>query len=128
MNSKNEASASFFFACFDRNSRFGSLWDVESLGHIVNKILNKPAFVAAVSLSLAFVAISADGTLHKYFSLKSTESELDQRIYNLRNDSQRLKFQIEQSKSLKFLERQAREQLDYVGENELVFVFADDAE
>lgn len=99
---------------------------MSSLIDSLNRILSNPFRVFIICLVLGAMAVTLDGSLYKYWSLSNSESELNQRIHRVTTDSQAIKSQIEKTKSLNFLERQARDRLDLVGQDEIVFVFSDD--
>ena len=93
---------------------------------LINRLLLKPFGVLIICLILGTMAITLDGSLYKYWSLTNFEKELDIRIHRMSLASNSLKSQIEQTKNRSFLERQARDRLDLVGQNEIVFVFSDE--
>ena len=97
-----------------------------SLTELLNRVLSSPIRVFIICLVLGTMAVTLDGSLYKYWSLSNTELELNTRIRRITTDSQAIKSQIEKTKNLNFLERQARDRLDLMGQDEIVFVFSDD--
>ncbi len=93
---------------------------------LINRLLLNPIRVFILCLVLGTMAITLDGSLYKYWSLTNSETELDKRIGRITIASNSIKSQIEETKNLGFLERQARDRLDLVGQDEIVFVFSDD--
>lgn len=92
----------------------------------IQHLLMRPLKVFLICAVLGLLAIVYDGSLYRYWSLKRTETELSERISQIQNASQTIKSQIEQTKTSRFIERQARERLDLVGEDEMVFVFSNE--
>lgn len=92
----------------------------------IQHLLMRPFKVLLICAVLGLLAIVYDGSLYRYWSLKQTETELSERISQIQNASQTIKSQIEQTKTSRFIERQARERLDLVGEDEMVFVFSNE--
>ena len=97
-----------------------------SLIDSLNRVLSSPLRVLLICMVLGALAVTLDGSLYKYWSLSNTELELNQRIAHVHSQSQLVKSKIEKTKSLNFLEREARDRLDLVGQDEMVFVFSDD--
>lgn len=99
-----------------------------SIFETVQKLLLNPIRVGLLCVLLGFLAITYDGSLYRYWSLKSTEQELVQRISQIQIATKQIKSQIEKSKSSEFIEREARERLDLVGQDEIVFLFSEDTQ
>lgn len=92
----------------------------------LNSLLLRPGRILFICLLLGGFAVTFDGSMLQYLSLQRTERELEERIAQVTKASGHLRSQIEQTKNLGFLEKQAREKLDVVGDDELVFIFSDE--
>lgn len=99
---------------------------MSGLIHSLQSLLLNPARVGLICLLAGFLAITYDGSLYRYWSLKQTEKDLQERIAQVKTATAQVRSQIEQSKSHAFIEREAREKLDLVGPDEIVFLFAEE--
>lgn len=66
-----------------------------------------------------------NGALWRIWSLRHDLSTIQGQIINSKDQSKALDMQIKQAKDPSFIERQAKDKLDMVGEHDLVFVFSD---
>lgn len=82
--------------------------------------------VGLLCVLFGFLAITYDGSLYRYWSLKSTEREIEDKISLVKLATGQMRSQIEKAKGTEFIEREAREKLDLVGPDEIVFLFAED--
>ena len=88
-------------------------------------LLHKPLRVFWLGLSITLVALTLDGSLWRFWTLRKGEEEMKKRIMVLEQKLHQLEFKIHQAKNLNYIERQATDQLDYVREGDLIFVFGD---
>ena len=93
---------------------------------LIHRLLSRPIQVLVAAGLFGAVAVVLDGSLFKYWNLKATERQLDARVSKVLYETEQLRTRIQQTRSLTFLERQAREHLDMIGPDEIVFVFADE--
>lgn len=89
-------------------------------------LLNSPPRVVTYALGVVFFALVLDGSVFQYWTLVREHKRLGQSIQLQEKQSFDLKKKIKQAKSLEFVEHQARDRLDLVNSDELVFVFSDD--
>jgi cell division protein FtsB len=66
-----------------------------------------------------------NGALWRIWSLRHDLSTIKGQIGNSKEQSKALDMQIKQAKDPSFIERQAKDKLDMVGEHDLVFVFSE---
>lgn len=99
---------------------------MNSLPEFLNNFLYHPSRVFILCVIMGFLGVTLDGGLAKYWSLKKTEQELSERISSIQMASDQMRSQIENTKEVSFIERQAREHLDLVNEDEIVFIFSQD--
>jgi cell division protein FtsB len=71
------------------------------------------------------VYLFLNGAIWRIWSLRHDLSTIQEQIINSRNQSNALDMQIKQAKDPSFIERQAKDKLDMVGEHDLVFVFSE---
>ncbi len=79
--------------------------------------------VGFASLNLIF-----DGSLLQLWTLYRDEAQIHQDIDQLQKRTETLKRNIKLAQEPSFIEREARERFDLVGEKDLVFVFAEEEE
>jgi cell division protein FtsB len=90
----------------------------------IRTLLNSPHRVFFYCF-LGFVsAVILDGSFFRLWSLHNENGRLTESIDRLTRESDVFDQKIRHAESLDFIERQARDQLDLVEQNELVFVFA----
>jgi cell division protein FtsB len=87
--------------------------------------LNHPGKVATIC-AICFVAtLVLNGLLWRLWGLRRDYARLSHEISSTRTGIEKLTGQLKQAKDPSFIERQARDKLDLVGEKDLVFVFSD---
>lgn len=90
-------------------------------------LLQRPLAVLTVCAVFSFSAILLDGTLFRIWSLNRDHGRLTERIASLKHSVAEKEHRIVEANKPEFIERQVREQLDFVRDGDLVFVFADSA-
>ena len=66
-----------------------------------------------------------NGAVWRIWSLHRDSSKIQEQILNSKAQSKALDMRIKQAKDPSFIERQAKDKLDMVGEHDLVFVFSE---
>lgn len=95
-------------------------------GHGVRRFLNRPLLVMMVCLIFASVSMVFDGIFWRLWGLHHDHERLTSEMVVLKDEIKSLRLQLKQAKDPSYIERQARDRLDLVGENDLVFVFPDE--
>lgn len=90
------------------------------------KFLNHPSRVAISCLVFLVVYLILNGTVFRLWSLNRDFDRLTADIQKIQGETVRLQAQLKEAKDPSFIEKQARDRLDLVSENDLVFVFAND--
>lgn len=98
---------------------------MRSFIHSCRDLLQRPLAVFVVSAVFACSAILLDGTLFRIWSLNRDRDRLEDRIIALKASVAEKERRIVESNKPEFIERQVRDQLDFVRDGDLVFVFAD---
>ncbi len=93
--------------------------------HSCRDLLQRPLAVLIVCAVFSVSAILLDGTLFRIWSLNRDFDRLENRIASLKHSVAEKEHRILESNKPEFIERQVREQLDFVRDGDLVFVFAD---
>jgi cell division protein FtsB len=87
-------------------------------------LLEHPIKLAAMAAVVAFLSLLLQGTWLDLWNLKTEKWKLEKRYHETLTYNSSLEGKIEQARSSdKFIGRQAREKLDLVKEDELVFIF-----
>ena len=97
--------------------------DLHRFGYGLRKFLNDPRKVLIVCLFVFVISLFLNGGVWKVWSLRSDYSTIGDQISIAQKQSSILDMQIHQAKDPVFIERQARDKLDMVGEKDLIFVF-----
>lgn len=87
--------------------------------------LNHPGKVATICLLCFVVTLVLNGLLWRLWGLRRDYARLTHEISATKAGIETLTGQLKQAKDPTFIERQARDKLDLVGEKDLVFVFSD---
>ena len=89
--------------------------------------MEHPVKLGIMALAVAFAGLLAQGTLIDLWNLKSEKWLLDQRYQETLKTNRGLALKINEARnSDKFIGRQAREKLDLIKSDELVFIFEND--
>lgn len=89
--------------------------------------LEHPLKIGLSALAVAFAGLLAEGTLIDLWNLKAEKAKIQTRYEKLERQNTELKAKILQAKnSDKFIGKQAREKLELVRDDELVFIFEND--
>jgi cell division protein FtsB len=96
-----------------------------NLGLQFRNFLNKPFKVLLVCNILFVVSLFFNGAIWRVWGLRRDLATITQQIAKSKDQSRSLDMQIRQAKDQAFMERQAKDKLDMVGEHDLVFVFSD---
>jgi cell division protein FtsB len=92
------------------------------------RLFEHPVKLASVASVLAFVGLLTQGTLLDLWNLKSDQWKLEKRYQETLKYNEIIRAKIEQARtSDKYIGRQAREKLDLVQEDELVFIFENES-
>lgn len=90
-------------------------------------LLQRPFAVLVIASIFAFGAVVLDGTLFRIWSLNRDHGRLEERLEALKKSVAEKEKRIIEANKPEFIERQVREQLDFVRDGDLVFVFSDTA-
>lgn len=95
----------------------------------IQRLFEHPVKMAFFGVSLAFGSLLLQGTLIDLWSLKSEQKRIERRYIETVKANTELNYKISQARnSDKFIGRQAREKLDLLKSDELVFIFENDGD
>lgn len=96
---------------------------IQQFGHWIRDILNQPRLVAVACLIFVMVTAVLNGVLWKLWALHKDQDRRTHETLIAQQDISQLRTQLDQARDPSFIERQARDRLDLVGEKDLIFVF-----
>lgn len=99
--------------------------NVYHFGFRFRNFLNHPLKVFFSCAIIFVVSLFVNGTVWRIWGLRRDLATIQDEIINSRAQAKTLDMQIKQAKDPSFIERQAKDKLDMVGEHDLVFVFSD---
>ena len=102
-----------------------SVQTVQNYAYRFRSFLNQPFKVFVFCMAVLVLSLFLNGTVWRIWGLRRDLSTIQQQIISSREQSKHLDLQIKQAKDPSFIERQAKDKLDMVGEQDLVFVFTD---
>lgn len=108
-----------------RRGQTDGVSNVNRLIHSCRDLLQRPLAVLVLSGLFAFSAVLLDGTLFRIWGLNRDRDRIEARIEALKISVTDKEKRIVESNRPEFIERQVREQLDFVRDGDLVFVFSD---
>ncbi len=97
--------------------------DFHHFGYRLRTFLNKPHKVLMVCLFIFVISLFINGALWRVWGLRRDLGTIQNQIDAAQKQSTILDVQIKQAKDPVYIERQARDKLDLVGEHDLIFVF-----
>ncbi|MEQ1875667.1 MAG: septum formation initiator family protein [Bdellovibrionia bacterium] len=98
----------------------------KNFGRAITDFLNAPLKVFAVCAGIGAMMLVLDGTLLRLWNLHRETKRIEQNVGKIAAATKILDVQIRKAREIDFVERQARDRFDLVGENDLVFVFTND--
>lgn len=93
-------------------------------GYSFRNLLNKPLKVFFFCVCLFTVSLFFNGAIWRIWSLYRDANTIQVQIVKSKIQSEVLDQQIKQAQDPSFIERQAKDKLDMVGEQDLIFVFS----
>lgn len=99
--------------------------NVYHFGYRFRSFLNRPHKVFFMCLCVFVGSLFFNGAIWRVWGLHRDMATIAQQILNASEQSHVLDMQIKQAKDPSFIERQAKDKLDMVGEHDLVFVFSE---
>ena len=99
------------------------------LKHIQNfkKILYNPYYVFIACLVFLSINLLVDKTFIQILKLSRDFKIVQNRVENVKLQNEKLKESIKHSSDKDFIEKEAREKLDFLNKGELIFIFPDNS-
>jgi len=96
---------------------------MKKIKEIITKLLYRPYFTFLLCLLFLAINLILDGTLFRVFRLNRDLRIVKNRIEHIQQKNQKIKNKIKKFSDPDFLKTEARERLDYVGDEDLIFIF-----
>ena len=90
-------------------------------------MLQRPSKILTLCLIVVFSTLLFDWTFLRLWSLRGHLHQLETKLRESKARSLELEKKIREASLPEFIEREARNQLDLVKENDLIFIFSDDS-
>lgn len=121
MFAQNKIPASQFWISGFRRLNHASRW-------IFRHTLEYPSIVLALCSVFVLTAVTLDGTLYRIWNLQRDDERLAARVIQLQKSVEAKQIKLNETNRPEFIEKQARQRLDYVRDGDLVFIFPDEDE
>lgn len=96
---------------------------VKTTGHWIRQSLEQPRLIFVTCLLIVFSTLLLNGNFWRLWNLHRDKERKYREILTTIKETQSLKMQLEKAKDPDYIEHQAKDRLDFAGENDLVFVF-----
>ena len=97
-----------------------------TLGSKIAELLEKPLRVTFLCLGLLMVGFVFDGSLWQMYDLRQSQGVLAGKIKEENDKIGKLQQQLGQLKNPAYIEKQARDRLEFMEKDDLLFVFSED--
>lgn len=96
---------------------------LRQLAFAIQTFLNQPKRVFVTSLVILVVTLFLNGTLWKLWGLYRDQKTIFDQTTQAHAQILSIETQLKQAKDPAYIERQARDKMDLVGDHDLIFVF-----
>lgn len=96
---------------------------LQKLGSQLLMFLARPYRVFILGFTLFFFTLIVDGSFFQLWSLHQHRKELEKNVLTIQLKNKELDLLLLEARSTRYVERQAREQLNLVADGDLMFVF-----
>ncbi len=99
---------------------------MNTIGDKISNLLERPFRVIGICFCLLMIGIVFDGSLWRLYHIHQNKELLETKINEENNKIEMIKLQLGQLKNPAFIEKQARERLEFLEKDDLLFVFSED--
>ena len=92
----------------------------------VSNLLEQPFKVSLICLVMLLIGVVFDGSLWRLYQLRQNKNLLESKIDDENKRIKLIKNQLHQFKNPAFIEKQARERLEFLEKDDLLFVFSEE--
>jgi cell division protein FtsB len=91
----------------------------------IRQLIERPQLVLIFCLAFALSSLLLNGTFIRLWGLYRDQGQIEVELKETVSEIKRLNIQLKEAKDPAYIERQARDKLDYAGEHDLIFLFAE---
>ncbi len=99
---------------------------MRSFGEKITNLLESPTRVGVLCVVLLFVGVVFNKSLWRLYQIHQSKQVLLSKITEESDKTTKLKQQLDQLKNPAYIEKQARERLEFLEKNDLLFVFSEE--
>ena len=92
---------------------------------LIKKIFSSTRYTLILCAVFLFFTLFVRGSFLDLFKMKQYKAKITQEIASVQIKSEELKKKLEKVNDPKFIEKQIKEQFDFVKEGDLVFIFSE---
>ena len=108
-------------------SEEGTTQRMKKISYCIKKFLGKPVWMLIACFSAVCTHLAFDGTFIRILRLSRSRQVLEARITDIQNKNILVKKRLKKWKSdSRFLKQEARNRLNLVGEEDIIFIFPDE--
>ena len=96
---------------------------IRKSAHTIERWLNQPQKVFFVACIVLVSTLLLNGTLWKLWGLYRDQDKIAYQMVQTKASMGHVALQIKQAKDPEYIERQARDKMDLIGDHDLIFVF-----
>jgi len=97
---------------------------MKMLGEKITSLLEKPTRVGCICLILLFIGLVLDKSLWRLYQIHESKQILLSKVIEENDKTIKIKQQLDQLKNPAYIEKQARERLEFLEKEDLLFVFS----
>ncbi|MEY4615914.1 MAG: hypothetical protein RJB66_874 [Pseudomonadota bacterium] len=97
-----------------------------NLGLKIKVLLERPVRVGVICLALLTSGLVFDGSLWRLYDLRQNHQVLLSKLLEETDKIEKLELQMGQLKNPAYIEKQARDRLEFLEKDDLLFVFSED--
>ena len=94
--------------------------------YILKQVLNRPLWVLIICIVLILSNVMFDGTFSRLMNLVRSQKALKHRIEDLERKNTLVEERLKKLSDSEFLEKEAKDRFNLVGEEDIVFIFSDE--
>ena len=93
---------------------------------LMNKFSHQPLWVLTVCLILLCAHLIRDKTIFNLLQMYNNRQTLEKRISDLKTKNKQVEDQVKKLSHKPFLEREVKDRLNMVGEEDIIFIFSEE--
>lgn len=94
--------------------------------YILKQVFNRPLWVLIICIVLILSNVMFDGTFSRLMNLVRSQKALKNRIEDLERKNTLVEERLKKLSDSEFLEKEAKDRFNLIGEEDIVFIFSDE--